>query len=249
MVMRPLQTCFQNTGFPYYHRYCWVNRCEFDFNFNFHVCSRRLTKGASTGAGLGNAFLANVRAVDGIFQVVRAFDDAEVIHVEGDVNPLRDMEIISVELRLKDIEWIQKHLEGLTKSGRSLNNNSLADKAKKEEIVMTQKILRLLKEENKDVRKGDWTAKEVRLLWERASVFTDRAHYCRTGGVHQLADALDGEARNLPGKPVGKGLHQEEKQMVTARNRYSLKQLTERRRPTGYRKSKAGSMSTTRAIL
>lgn len=63
--------------------------------------------GASTGAGLGNAFLSHVRAVDAIFQVVRAFDDAEVIHVEGDVNPIRDMEIIQNELRLKDIDWVR----------------------------------------------------------------------------------------------------------------------------------------------
>jgi len=73
--------------------------------------------------------------VDGIFQVVRAFDDAEVIHVEGDVNPLRDMEIIQTELRLKDIEWVEKALDALKKTTRSLGNNSLADKAKKEEIV------------------------------------------------------------------------------------------------------------------
>lgn len=73
--------------------------------------------------------------MDGIFQVIRAFDDAEVIHVEGDVNPLRDMEIIQTELRLKDIEWVEKHLEGLKRGGRALGNNSLADKARKEEIV------------------------------------------------------------------------------------------------------------------
>ena len=73
--------------------------------------------------------------MDGIFQVVRAFDDAEVIHVEGDVDPLRDMEIIRTELRLKDIEWVEKALEGLKRSGRALGSTSLADKAKKEEIV------------------------------------------------------------------------------------------------------------------
>lgn len=80
--------------------------------------------------------------MDGIFQVVRAFDDAEVIHVEGDVNPLRDMEIIQTELRLKDIEWVEKSLDNLKKSGRSLGNTSLADKAKKEEIVSLQGMLR-----------------------------------------------------------------------------------------------------------
>jgi obg-like ATPase 1 len=110
---------------------------------------------------LGNAFLSHVRAVDGIFQVIRAFDDAEVIHVEGDVNPLRDMEIIQTELRLKDIEWVEKHLEGLKKSGRSLGANSLADKAKKEEIATVEKILHVIQEEGRDVRKADWNNKEV----------------------------------------------------------------------------------------
>lgn len=120
-----------------------------------------LTAGASTGAGLGNAFLSHVRAVDGIFQCVRAFDDAEVIHVEGDVDPLRDMQIISTELRLKDIEWVEKELEKHKKTARSLGNVSLADKAKKEEAATVEKIYKVLTEENKDVRKGTWTNKEV----------------------------------------------------------------------------------------
>lgn len=84
---------------------------------------------------MGNAFLSHVRAVDGIFQMVRAFDDPEVTHVEGDVDPVRDMEIIQTELRLKDIEWTQKAIENLKRAGRALNSTSLADKAKKEEIV------------------------------------------------------------------------------------------------------------------
>jgi ribosome-binding ATPase YchF (GTP1/OBG family) len=115
-----------------------------------------LTAGASTGA-----FLSHVRAVDGIFQCVRAFDDAEVIHVEGDVDPLRDMQIISTELRLKDIEWVEKELEKHKKNARSLGNVSLADKAKKEEAATVEKIYKILTEENKDVRKGTWTNKEV----------------------------------------------------------------------------------------
>ncbi|THH07260.1 hypothetical protein EW146_g9369 [Bondarzewia mesenterica] len=120
-----------------------------------------LVFGASSRAGLENAFLSHVRAVDGIFQVVCAFDDSEVIHVEGDIDPLRDMEIIKTELRLKDIEWVQKSLENLKKSGRSLGSSSLADKARKEEIATIEKVLKLLTEEKKDVRKGDWTNKEV----------------------------------------------------------------------------------------
>ncbi|KAJ7583675.1 P-loop containing nucleoside triphosphate hydrolase protein [Mycena floridula] len=120
-----------------------------------------LTAGASTGAGLGNAFLSHVRAVDGIFQVVRAFDDPDVTHVEGDVDPCRDMDIIQTELRLKDIEWTEKHLDGLKKTGRSLGSNSLADKAKKEEIAIVEKVLKTISVDNKDVRKIEWNNKEI----------------------------------------------------------------------------------------
>ncbi|KXN84568.1 Obg-like ATPase 1 [Leucoagaricus sp. SymC.cos] len=120
-----------------------------------------LTAGASTGAGLGNAFLSHVRAVDGIFQVVRAFDDAEVTHVEGDVDPIRDMEIIQNELRLKDIEWVEKTLENMKKTTRSLGSTNLADKAKKEELATVEKIYKVLTVDNKDVRKVGWTNKEI----------------------------------------------------------------------------------------
>ena len=89
------------------------------------------------------------------------------------------MDIIQTELRLKDIEWMDKHLKGLKQSGRALNNTSLADKAKKEEIASSfdlaswasyifdalqatvEKVLKCLTEDNKDVRKGEWTNKEV----------------------------------------------------------------------------------------
>ncbi|CEH16100.1 cytoplasmic protein [Ceraceosorus bombacis] len=121
-----------------------------------------LTAGASTGAGLGNAFLSNVRSVDGIFQVVRAFDDAEVIHVEGDVDPLRDMEIISTELRLKDIEWVEKGIEAQARVVRGATG--LDKKRKEEDLATMQKALKLLQEDNTDVRKGDWGNKEIDLL-------------------------------------------------------------------------------------
>ncbi|WFD02258.1 hypothetical protein MOBT1_000939 [Malassezia obtusa] len=123
-----------------------------------------LTAGASTGAGLGNAFLSNVRAVDGIFQVIRAFDDSDIVHVEGDVNPTRDMEIISTELRLKDIEWVEKNLDTARKNARSAGNNSLEDRKKKEEVAIIEKVLHCLQEENRDVRKGDWNGKEIDVI-------------------------------------------------------------------------------------
>jgi obg-like ATPase 1 len=62
-----------------------------------------LVKGASEGAGLGNAFLSHIQAVDGIYHVVRAFDDPDIVHEEGEVDPIRDMEIIIGELIAKDL--------------------------------------------------------------------------------------------------------------------------------------------------
>lgn len=99
--------------------------------------------------------------MDGIFQVVRCFDDAEVIHVEGDVDPLRDMQIISTELRLKDIEWVEKTLESMRAKNKNLGSTSLADKARKEEQATVEKILTCLVDDNRDVRKGTWSSKEV----------------------------------------------------------------------------------------
>ncbi|TKA64379.1 Obg-like ATPase 1 [Cryomyces minteri] len=121
-----------------------------------------LTRGASTGAGLGNAFLSHIRAVDAIFQVVRCFDDAEIIHVEGDVDPIRDLDIISDELRIKDIEFVEKAHENLVKQTRR-GGQSLEMKKLKEEQATVEKILEMLKA-GKDVRKGDWTPKEVEVI-------------------------------------------------------------------------------------
>ncbi|KAM0330214.1 hypothetical protein ACHAQA_004388 [Verticillium albo-atrum] len=121
-----------------------------------------LTRGASTGAGLGNAFLSHIRAVDAIFQVVRSFDDAEIIHVEGDVNPTRDLDIISEELRLKDIEFVEKALEAQKKKTRS-GGQSLEMKKMIAEQDTIQKIIDWLKD-GKDVRKGNWSPKEVEVI-------------------------------------------------------------------------------------
>lgn len=91
--------------------------------------------------------------------MVGAFDDAEIVHVEGDVDPVRDLSIISDELRIKDIEFVEKHLESVRKiTGRG--GQSLEIKAKKEEEVIVAKVLTHLQNE-RDVRKGDWNNKEV----------------------------------------------------------------------------------------
>lgn len=118
-----------------------------------------LTKGAHAGEGLGNNFLANIRAVDAIFQVVRCFEDADIIHINDEVNPYADLEIIKDELRLKDIEFAKKHLEGIDKITKR-GGQSLEVKQKKEEAELVQRIITLL-EEGKRIANQKWTQKEV----------------------------------------------------------------------------------------
>ena len=78
-----------------------------------------LIKGASKGEGLGNQFLANIREVDAIIHVVRCFEDDNVIHVDGSVDPVRDKEIIDMELILKDIDTMEKRIDKLKKQAKS----------------------------------------------------------------------------------------------------------------------------------
>jgi len=100
-----------------------------------------LIKGASTGEGLGNAFLSHIRAVDGIFHVLRIFEDVEVTHVEGAVDPVRDLEIITEELILKDIESVGKAKDKLEKE---LAHKK--DKQKLLELDVLTKVQQMLNE-------------------------------------------------------------------------------------------------------
>ena len=73
-----------------------------------------LVKGASKGEGLGNKFLSNIREVDAIVHVVRCFDSNDIIHVEGSVDPMRDIEIINLELVFSDMEMVQRRIDKTT---------------------------------------------------------------------------------------------------------------------------------------
>ena len=85
-----------------------------------------LVRGASKGEGLGNAFLANIRETDAILQVVRCFEDGDITHVEGDVEPTRDLMIIDTELILKDMEAVEKALDRHSKIAKGGNKESQA---------------------------------------------------------------------------------------------------------------------------
>lgn len=92
-----------------------------------------LVKGASKGEGLGNKFLANIRETDAIIHVLRCFDDGNVVHVDGSVNPVRDKEIIDTELQLKDLETIETRLPKVQKMAQTGGDKD----AKAQYAVMT----------------------------------------------------------------------------------------------------------------
>ena len=88
-----------------------------------------LVKGASTGEGLGNKFLTHIREVDAIVQVVRCFEDADVHHVSGTIDPVRDIEVINTELMLADLEVVQKRRERLAKDAKRGDKGAVAEDA------------------------------------------------------------------------------------------------------------------------
>ena len=94
-----------------------------------------LVRGASKGEGLGNQFLANIRETDAIIHVLRCFEDPDVTHVEGAIDPLRDAEIVDTELMLADLESLEKRLPALVKKARGGDRDSLAAVALIEPIV------------------------------------------------------------------------------------------------------------------
>lgn len=98
-----------------------------------------LVRGAANGEGLGNAFLSNISGVDGIFHVVRSFDDPEVTHTELSVDPIRDMEIICEELCLKDLEHVEKRLEELKKL--LSRNNTKSDVEERDLLLKVKECL------------------------------------------------------------------------------------------------------------
>lgn len=93
-----------------------------------------LVKGASKGEGLGNQFLANIRETDAIIHVLRCFEDDNIIHVDGSVNPIRDKGIIDIELQLKDLETIEKRIASVARMLKSGDKDVLKENAVAEKI-------------------------------------------------------------------------------------------------------------------
>ncbi len=115
-----------------------------------------LVEGASKGEGLGNQFLANIREVDAIVHVVRCFDSEDIIHVSGSVDPVRDIEVINLELALADFSQVEKRIQRTRKLAR-------ANKEAQAELTLLEKLGATL-DEGKAVRQLDLTEDEAELI-------------------------------------------------------------------------------------
>ncbi|MFL2600925.1 MAG: redox-regulated ATPase YchF [Flavobacteriaceae bacterium] len=126
-----------------------------------------LVKGASKGEGLGNQFLANIRETDAIIHVLRCFDDENISHVDGSVDPKRDKETIDIELQLKDLETIENRLNKVSRSARSGNKDSI-----KENNILMQ--IRETLQQSKNVRIMDINEKDRIEYVQPLQLITDK---------------------------------------------------------------------------
>lgn len=147
-----------------------------------------LVKGASKGEGLGNKFLSHIREVDAIIHVVRCFENPKIIHVEGSIDPVRDVEEINLELILSDLESVNKRLE---KSQKSLRNG---DKKLAQEVELLNKLKDVLESE-KPVRSYPATEEEKELIKGFFLITSKPVIYC--ANISEVSSTNDLEAENV----------------------------------------------------
>ena len=144
-----------------------------------------LVKGASKGEGLGNKFLSHIRETDAICEVVRCFNDSNIVHVDGSINPIRDIETINLELIFADIETVNKRLDRAKK-------NLKADKKYQEEIDLLEKILKCL-ESGKSARVLEFNEDEEKLVKEMFLLTTKPIIYIANVSENQLENVENDE--------------------------------------------------------
>lgn len=142
-----------------------------------------LVKGASKGEGLGNKFLSHIRETDAICEVVRCFEDSNIIHVDGSVNPIRDIETINLELVFTDLETVEKRLDRAKKLIK-------ADKKYQEEIEVWEKIKKAL-EEGKSARTLEYTEEELEIIKDAFLLTMKPILYVANVSEEQLANEND----------------------------------------------------------
>lgn len=148
-----------------------------------------LVKGASKGEGLGNKFLSHIREVDSIVEVVRCFEDSNIVHVDGNIDPIRDIETINLELIFADLETVEKRLEKAKKLLKS-------DKKYQEEINTFEKIKAAL-EEGKSARTIDFTDEEIDVVNSCLLLTMKPILYVANVSEEQLSDIDNDKNVNL----------------------------------------------------
>ena len=146
-----------------------------------------LVKGASKGEGLGNKFLSHIRETDAIVEVVRCFEDGNVVHVDGSVDPIRDIETINLELIFADIETVNKRLDKAKK-------NLKADKKYQEEIDLLEKIKENL-EKGISARALDFNEDEQALVKDMFLLTTKPILYIANISEEQIENAEEDRDR------------------------------------------------------
>ncbi len=144
-----------------------------------------LVKGASQGEGLGNKFLSHIRQTDSICEVVRCFEDSNVVHVDGQINPIRDIETINLELIFADIETVTKRLEKARK-------NLKADKKYQQEIDLLEKIKENL-ENGVPARAIDFKEEEQKFVKEMFLLTAKPILYIANISEEQIEKSQDNE--------------------------------------------------------
>ena len=157
-----------------------------------------LVKGASKGEGLGNKFLANIRETDAIIHVLRCFDDENVVHVDGSVNPVRDKEIIDAELQLKDLETVESRIQKCEKAAKAGGDKNaklqLEVLVKYREALSQGKNARTVELDNKD---QEAAAKDLFLLTNKPVMYVcnvdESAAVTGNAYVEQVREAVKDE--------------------------------------------------------
>ncbi|MDY3119234.1 MAG: redox-regulated ATPase YchF [Peptoniphilus sp.] len=142
-----------------------------------------LVKGASKGEGLGNQFLSHIREVDALVHVVRCFDDGNIIHVEGSIDPIRDIETINLELIFSDLELLEKRLE-------RVNKQMKGDKSLQGEKDLIEKIIATLEAE-KPARSLEYSEEDVKLLSSFSLLTMKPVIYAANVGEDDVAEGND----------------------------------------------------------
>lgn len=154
-----------------------------------------LVSGASTGEGLGNKFLGHIREVDAIIHVLRCFDDANITHVHGKIDPVHDAEVIETELILADLESVEKRLPALQKKARGL------DPEAKEKIVILEKAIKILEAgQRAHVLYQDYPAKiidELQLLSTKPIIYLANVAEDEAGSGNNYSLKLEERAKSL----------------------------------------------------